>query len=55
MSYRAYLAFKNHKILPRDFLALSREEQAFLLACDFTEAQEQREATERLRRQVRRR
>lgn len=54
MSYRAYLAFKNHGLLPHDFMALSREEQAFLLACDFTDRDEMRAAAEQSRRRLRR-
>lgn len=54
MSYRAYLAFKNHGILPHDYMALPQEEQAFLTACDLNEAQEQRDAIERARKRGRR-
>ncbi|MFV0497965.1 MAG: hypothetical protein ACK5L0_07360 [Candidatus Fimivivens sp.] len=55
MSYRAYLAFSRHGIRPGEFMALSCEEQAFLLACDLTEQEEQRAATQRMRQRVRRR
>lgn len=54
MSYRAYLAFSRHGILPHEFMRLSNEEQAFLLACDLTEQDEQRESAERTRRRMRR-
>ncbi|WMJ83471.1 hypothetical protein ACS3UN_10385 [Oscillospiraceae bacterium LTW-04] len=55
MSYRAYLAFSRHGILPHEFMALPCEEQAFLLACDLTEQDERREDAERTRRRMRRR
>lgn len=54
MSYRAYLAFSKHGILPHEFMRLSNEEQAFLLACDLNEQDEQRETAERARRRMRR-
>lgn len=47
MSYRAYLALKNHGILPHDYIALSQEEQAFLAACDLTEVDEINEVVKR--------
>lgn len=55
MSYRAYLAFQKHGILPHDFIALPSEEQAFLLACDLTEHDELQARETRARRRLRRR
>lgn len=54
MSYRAYLAFQKHGLLPHEFMALSWEEQAFLHACDLTEQDEQRQTAEHARRWMRR-
>lgn len=51
MSYCAYLAFENHGILPRDFLAMPAPDRAFLLACDLKKAEEQSSMQKKLTRQ----
>lgn len=50
MSYRAYLAFQNHGILPQDYINLSPQVQAFIYAGDVYKAEQMEEAQKRLRR-----
>lgn len=50
MSYRAYLAFQNHGILPQDYINLSPQTQAFIYATDLHKAEQVAKAQQRLRR-----
>jgi len=55
LAWVAHHALQKHRILPSEFLAMSQQEQAFIVASDHFEMEGQRKAMGRLKVKKRRR